>query len=89
MILIVFFTPVFAPDWKPVYYGLVSYITWIGMSFSNKECGLGIILLILFVEFSYSIEHLLQELRFRDYCKVSFRTRFSLEEGLFGRFVVY
>ena len=46
------------------------------------------IILTLFVEFSYLIEHLIQKLRFRCYSKVTFRTRIALEDGLFGRFVV-
>ena len=41
-----------------MYYGLVSYRNRIGRSFSNKERGLFIIILMLLVMSVYSIEHL-------------------------------
>ena len=40
-----------------------------------------IIILILFVEFSCSIEHLIQELRFRHYSKVTSELELLLKRG--------
>ena len=84
MIFMVFIAPVLTPDWKLV----VAYRTRIEMSFSNKERGLDIIILILLVNFLYSIELLLQNIRCRHYSKATFRTRIALEEVLFGQFLV-
>ena len=52
----------------------------------TKVYGLVFIILILFMEFSYSTEHLI--CTGITHSKVTFGTRIALEERLFGRFVV-